>query len=71
MVCSRSSREASATGKKQARGKSQQGRTVGRSDKIRKVEMRQQWSRFGSFADHVRIVILTFNKVTSIKLENH
>ena len=63
LVRSRSSREASATRKKQARGRSQQGRTVGRSDKIRKVEVRQQWGRFGSFADHVRIVILTFKKI--------
>ena len=65
LACSRRSREASATGKKQATGKSQQGETVERSDKIRKVEVRQQWGRFGGFADHVRNVILTFNKISS------
>ena len=63
LACSRRIREASATGKKQGTGKSQQGGTVERSDKIRKVEVRQQWGRFGGFADHVRNVILTFNKI--------
>ena len=63
LACLRRSREAGATGKQRARGKSPQAGPVGRSDKIRKVGVRQQWGRSGGFADHGRTVILTFSKI--------
>ena len=55
LVCSENSREVSMAREKQARGKSkseQGGRIIG--DKVRKVNGRQEWGRFGGFAGHCK-----------------